>query len=102
MKYKRVNPHVIALIIEIALILIGMTVVSVFEWINKPLNMIPVVIVTVVLIIALLTTLSFIRYDALRNIRESDVNKDNLPLYTDQTTLMCHDIKDENRKHKTE
>ena len=74
MKYKRVNPHVIALIIEIALILIGMTVVSVFEWINKPLNMIPVVIVTVVLIIALLTTLSLIRYDALRNIRESDVS----------------------------
>ena len=98
-KYRsKINPKYIALIIEIGLLLISTITFSILDGLNVKLNIIPIVIVSVVLIFALVLTLSLIRFDSLRDIRSSDVNKDNLPIYTDNTTLLGHDLKDESEK----
>ena len=98
-KYRsKINPKYIALIIEVGLLLISTITFSILDGLNVKLNFIPIVIVSVVLIFALVLTLSLIRFDSLRDIRSSDVNKDNLPIYTDNTTLLGHDLKDESEK----
>ena len=56
----------------------------------------PKIIITGVYLFALTLTLSLIRYDVMRDIR-SDFKNTNLPLYTDQTTMICHDLVDEAR-----
>lgn len=92
--YRRHNPKVIALIIEIVF-LVGFEITAlILDNIGKPMNWILLLVVTLVLIFILILTLSLIRYDSMRDIRES-FKETNMPLYTDQTALMGHDIKDE-------
>ena len=97
--YRRRNPKVIALIIEIVLSAIGGIVLLVL-YVNKtPLNVPVTLIITGVLLFSIILTLSLIRYDALRDIRADGTFKgSNLPLYTDQTTLQGHDIIEEREK----
>ena len=52
-----------------------------------------------ILMFSFVLTLSIIRNERLREIR-SDFKNTNLPLYTDNTTLLCHDIKDEEQNHE--
>ena len=62
-------------------------------------NMLPFLIAAGVLIFLLVLTLSLIRYDAMRDIRaDGSFKGTNLPLYTDNTTLQGHDIREENKK----
>ena len=97
-RYRRRNPKVIALIIEIALLIVGGITAMVFDSIGKPIHWIVLVVFGSILIFALILTLSLIRYDAMRDIRaEQSFNKTNLPVYTDQTTMLCHDLIDEER-----
>ena len=96
---RKTNPKIVALIIEASLLIIGVVVVLIFDAVKKPLNIIPVVIVSGVLVFALFLTLSLIRYDAFREIR-SDFKETNLPLYTDPTTMICHDLIDEAEEKK--
>ena len=98
--YKRRNPKVIALIVEIVLMIVFAIVILIFDQVGKPLFWIPIVIVFAVLIFSLFLTLSLIRYDSMRDIRaDGSFKGSNLPLYTDQTTLQGHDIKDESEKN---
>ena len=98
-KYKKRNPKVIALIIEIVLLVVGTIAALIFEGVGKPLYWVPVAIVAGILIFSLILTLSLIRYDAVRDIRaDGSFKQTNLPLYTDQTTLICHDIIEEKDK----
>ena len=93
---RRFNPKIIALIIVIALLLILSIVVLILNNNNISLPVIPLLLVYALLIIALVLVLSLIRYDRLREIRsDGQFKSSNLPLYTDKTTLLCHDIKDE-------
>ena len=93
---RRVNPKVIALIIEIGLLTIGFVVLSILNRVGVKFNMIPFVIIAGVLIFALILTLSLMRYDALRDIRaDGSFKGSNLPLYTDNTALQGHDIIEE-------
>ena len=100
-RYKRTNPKVVALIIEIVL-LVGVAITaSILDSLKKLPNMIPVVVITLVLVFALVLTLSLIRYDSMRDIRaDGSFKGTNLPLYTDETTLLGHDIKDEGDETK--
>ena len=97
---RRLNSRVIALIIEISLLFIGSIVVLIFDQMQKSLPILPVVIIAGILIFSLVLTLSIIRYESLRDIRSSDVYKGNLPIYTDKTTMICHDLKDESENHQ--
>ena len=98
-KYRRRNPKIIALLIEIFLLVTGTIVALIFDGVGKPLYWVPVVIVAGILIFSLILTLSLIKYDALRDIRaDGSFKQTNLPLYTDQTTLTCHDIIEEKDK----
>ena len=98
--YKRRNPKVIALIVEIVLMIVFAIVILIFDQVGKPIFWIPIVIVFAVLIFLLFLTLSLIRYDSMRDIRaDGSFKGSNLPLYTDQTTLQGHDIKDESEKN---
>ena len=95
-KYKkRINPKIIALIIEAFLIIAWVVIIFIFNNAGIIINNVLLISITVVLIFALLLTLSLIRYDAMREIRLSDMFKDNVPIYTDRTTLIGHDLKDE-------
>ena len=91
---------VIALVIEAALLFIGFIVAFICSSIGYPINYIILIVYFGVLIFAALLTLSLISYDRMRDIRSSDLHKGNLPIYTDRTTLLGHDIKDEERKKK--
>lgn len=97
MKYKKRNPNKIALIIEIVLFIIGLLIYVILESIGIKINYIPLLIIFGIWLFSFLLTLSLIRYESLRNIRES-FKDSNLPLYTDQTTLLGHDLKDEEKK----
>ena len=97
---RRLNSRVIALIIEVSLLFIGSIVVLIFDQMQKPLPILPVVIIAGILIFSLVLTLSIIRYESLRDIRSSDVYKGNLPIYTDRTAMICHDLKDEGENHQ--
>lgn len=97
MKYKKRNPKIIALIIEIVLFLIGILIYVILESIGIKINYILILIIFGILLFSFLLTLSLIRYESLRNIREN-FKDSNLPLYTDQTTLLGHDLKDEEEK----
>ena len=99
-RYRRTNPKVIALIIEIVLFVVGSIVAYIFSSVGKPINNVVLLVGAGIFIFALLLTLSLIRYDAMRDIRESDINKDNVPIYTDNTTLLGHDIKEESERDK--
>ena len=95
---KTINYKIIALIIEVV-ILIGFASLSyVLEKINKPINIWVVVVICGTLMFLISLTLSIIRYDSMREVRKDDAYKGNLPLYTDKTTLICHDLKDEREK----
>lgn len=98
MKNKRINKKYVALIIEISLLVICGVVILVLDAVNKQINIFIWVAIYSVLVFALILTLSLIRYERLREIR-SDFKDTNLPLYTDNTTLMGHDIKDEKNNH---
>ena len=52
------------------------------------------VVVVAILIFALVLTLSLIKHQSMRDIRET-FKESNLPLYTDQQTMLLHDIVDE-------
>ena len=97
--YKRVNSKLIALIIEISLLIICGIVILILDSFKIQLNIFIWVAIYAVLIFALLLTLSLIKYDRLRELR-SNFKDTNLPLYTDSTTLMGHDIKDEEENHE--
>ena len=98
-RYRRRNPKVIALIVEIVILVVGFIVLSILDGMGIKLNMIPFVIAAGVLIFLLILTLSLIRYDAMRDIRaDGSFKGTNLPLYTDSTTLQGHDIREENKK----
>ena len=97
--YRRHNPKVIALIIEIVLLAGFELTALILDSAGKPMNWILLLVVTLVLIFILILTLSLIRYDSMRAIRET-FKDTNMPLYTDQTTLMGHDIKDEEEKDR--
>ena len=97
MKYRSRNPKVIALIIEIVLLFLSALTLLILDSVGVSISFIPVIIAFGVLLFALILTLSLIRYDSLRSIRK-DFKETNLPLYTDSTTLMGHDIKDEEDK----
>ena len=43
---RKTNPKIVALIIEASLLIIGVVVVLIFDAVKKPLNIIPVVIVS--------------------------------------------------------
>ena len=88
------KPKVIAAIIEGALLIIGVHVILILDFCGIKVPILPIIIVAGVLIFALILTLSLLRYDSLRDIRET-FKETNLPLYTDKTTLQGHDIKDE-------
>lgn len=96
----RVDKKIVALIIEIALILISSIVVLVLDGIHKQINVFIWVAIYSVLIFALVLTLSLIKYTRLREIRRG-FKETNLPLYTDQTALMGHDIIDEDKNHES-
>ena len=96
---RRHNPKKIALIIEIVLLVAMLLVFQILEGVGIKINYIPIIIITSVLLFALLLTLSLIRYDSLREIR-SNFKDTNLPLYTDPTALLGHDIKDEEERNK--
>ena len=98
MKNKRINKKYVALIIEISLLVICSVVILILDAVNKQINIFIWVAIYSVLVFALILTLSLIRYERLREIR-SDFKDTNLPLYTDNTTLMGHDIKDEKNNH---
>ena len=91
------NSKIIALIVEIVLIVIGVIVLSILQGVGVPINYIPVIIITGILLFSLVLTLSLIRYDSIRENRKT-FKEGNMPLYTDQTTLLGHDIKDEQEK----
>ena len=93
--YRRHNPKFIALVIEISILVIFIITGFVLEGIGKPIHWTVLLVFTGVLLFAIFLTLSLIKYDSIRDIRES-FKDTNLPLYTDQTTLLGHDIKDEN------
>ena len=98
--YKRRNPKVIALIVEIILMVVFAIIILIFDQIGKPLFWIPVVAIFGILIFLLILTLSLLRYDAMRDIRaDGSFKGSNLPLYTDSTTLQGHDIKDESENN---
>jgi len=97
MKYRSRNPKVIALIIEIVLLLLASLTLLILDTVGVTIPIVPVLIVFGVLLFAFILTLSLIRYDSLRSIRKY-FKETNLPLYTDSTTLMGHDIKDEEKK----
>lgn len=92
--YKKVNAKVVALIIEISLLIICGIIVLILDGMKKQINIFIWVGIYSVLIFALILTLSLIRYERLREIR-TNFKETNLPLYTDNTTLMGHDINDE-------
>lgn len=93
---KKANPKVIALIVEISIFSVGMTILSILYYNKVEINYIPVLVATLILLFAIVLTLSRIRYEALRDIRADGTFKQtNLPLYTDETTLIGHDMKDE-------
>ena len=99
-KYKRRNPKVIALIVEIVLMVVFAVIILIFDQVGKPLFWIPVVAIFGILIFLLFLTLSLLRYDAMRDIRaDGSFKGSNLPLYTDSTTLQGHDIKDESENN---
>ena len=99
--YRRRNPKIITLIIELVLLGIDVIVWLILENTLKKFNYLPLLIIAAVLIFFFILTLSLMRYDALREIREDGSFKStNLPLYTDNTALMGHDIRDENEKEQ--
>ena len=109
MEYRRHrNPKVIALWIEIILLVAGALTLLILDGAGVKMNIIVVAILSGVLIFSLILTLSLIRYDVVRSLRRDGyfANKDNknvfLNIYTDPTTLMGHDIKDEEMKDKSE
>ena len=101
MKYKfhRHNPKVVALIIEVALFVVGITVLLILEGVGVNISFWPKVILTGVFLFVFVLTLSLIRFDAMRNIR-TGFKDTNLPIYTDDTTLLGHDIIDEIQNEK--
>lgn len=99
MKHRRRNSKIIALIVILLLLLSGGITLLILDNIGVKLNYIPILIVTGVLVFSLLMVLSLIRYDSLREIR-TGFKETNLPLYTDSTSLLGHDIKDENKEDK--
>ena len=100
-KYRRHNPKVIALIIEIALLVIASIVTLVLNSCRVSIPVVALVIVFGGIIFSMLLTLSLLRYDAMRDIRaDGSFKGTNLPLYTDQTTLLGHDIKEEEKKDR--
>lgn len=92
--YRKVNTKYVAFSIEIALLVIGSIIVLILDGIKKQINIFIWVGIYAVLLFALLLTLSLIRYERLREIR-LDFKETNLPLYTDNISLMGHDIIDE-------
>ena len=75
---------------------IGGVVVIILDSVHVPINMNVAIIITAVLLFVFILTLSLIRYDALRSIREDKTfKKTNLPLYTDPIALTGHDLRDE-------
>lgn len=104
MKYyrKKRNPKVIALFIELALSLIGFIVLFIYYKNGIQLNIAATLIITGILLFSIVLTLSKIRFDAMRDIRsDGSFKQSNLPLFTDETTLIGHDIKEENNsEHK--
>ena len=98
---KRFNPKVIALIVIISLLLILSIVILILNYKEISLPFIPILVGYGVLIIALVLVLSLIRYDFLRAIRsDGQFKSSNLPLYTDNTTLLGHDLKDEGEDYR--
>ena len=94
--YRRINPKVVALIIEIAILVVGFITLSILDSVGVKLNMVPFLIIAGVLIFALVLTLSLLRYDSMRDIRaDGSFKGTNLPIYTDPTTLQGHDIVEE-------
>ena len=98
--YNRMRPKVIALVVEGALMMTLIILAFIFSSLGHPINIIVILVIGGVLMIAILATLSSLRYDAMRDIRQSDVNKDNLPIYMDITTQIGHDIKEEESKER--
>ena len=98
---RKLNPKVIALIIEASLFAMGYIVLFILYKNGVEINYIPVLAVTLVFIFVIVVTLSRIRYDAMRDLRGSDVYQDNVPIYTDDTTLLAHNIIDETEKDKS-
>ena len=98
-RYRRRNPKVIALIVEIVLFLVFMLILLILYEKEVKLNVPVTLIITGVLLFSILLTLSLLRYDAMRDIRaDGSFKGTNLPLYTDSTTLQGHDIREENEK----
>ena len=97
MKYKKRNSKIIALIIVIVLFLIGFLIYVILESIGININYILILIIFGILLFSFILTLSLLRYESLRNTR-GNFKDSNLPLYTDQTTLLGHDLKDEEEK----
>ena len=96
---KKRNKKYIALIIEISLIIVCSITGSILDALKKQINIFIWVAVYAVLLFSLLLTLSLIRYERFREIR-TGFKDTNLPIYTDNTTLMGHDIIDEQEKNR--
>ena len=102
--HRKKNPKVIALFIEIVIFLIGFTISSIYFYIFKKQMNNVVIILFCIWIFVFILTLSLIRYDRIREIRSEGhyTNKDEkkvfLNIYDDKTSLVCHDLKDENHQ----
>ena len=107
---KKHNPKIIALLVEVILFT-GMTIfVSIYHYgLHKDLNMVLMIVLTGIWLFAFILTLSLIRYDSIRAIRQEGyyTNKDEkkvfMNIYSDSRTMICHDLKDEaeeERKNK--
>ena len=106
---KKLNPKIFALIIELVIFVVAAVFLYIYHYVFKqPLIIWPIVIITVIWIFALVITLSRIRYDSIRELRSSGYYTDNdnnrifLNIYDDNTSLTCHDLKDENSVDKKE
>ena len=97
----RHNPKIIALIVETILFVIGIIILMILEGVGINVTMWPKLIITGVYLFALALNLSLIKYDAMRDIR-SEFKNTNLPLYTDETSMICHDLIDEKQNKKYE
>ena len=95
---KRINWKIIAVIIEISIFVVGAITVLVLDSLKIKYNKIPFIVISAVLLFILVLTLSVVRYDSFRAIRSNkEAFKDNMPIYTDQQTMICHDLIDENK-----
>ena len=96
--HKKVNKKIVALAIIVFLLVACGVVILILDAIKRQINIFIWVGIYSALLFALVLTLTMIRYERLREIRK-DFKNTNLPLYTDNTTLLVQDIIDEKENH---